>query len=304
MNIAYLTSEYPHPKVSHGGGIGTSIKNLANGLVKMGHHVWIFVVGQDVDESFNEDGICIVKISDSTKIILKWWFNSKKVQSIVNQYILAEKIELIELPDWTGQGAFIHLKCPVVVRLNGSDTYFCHIDNRRVKWKNRFLEMRNLKKADKIISVSEFTAKLTAKLFNLDYDKMSVVPNGIDVEKFPFHEIAASGTTILYLGTLIRKKGAFEIPKIFNEVVKQNNQVKLILVGADSSDVITGSSSTWNMMQKLFSDEAKALVDYKGKVSYSEVAQYIREACCCIFPSYAEAFPYPGWKQWLVEKRL
>ena len=36
MHIAYITSEYPHPQVSHAAGIATSIKNLAVTLVKKG----------------------------------------------------------------------------------------------------------------------------------------------------------------------------------------------------------------------------------------------------------------------------
>mgnify|MGYP000675200371 CR=1 FL=1 len=34
MKICYLTSEYPHAKIKHAAGIGTSIKNLAITLVK------------------------------------------------------------------------------------------------------------------------------------------------------------------------------------------------------------------------------------------------------------------------------
>ena len=33
MKIAFLTPEYPHPKTGSSGGIGTSIKNLAAGLL-------------------------------------------------------------------------------------------------------------------------------------------------------------------------------------------------------------------------------------------------------------------------------
>jgi hypothetical protein len=49
---------------------------------------------------------------------------------------------LVEAPDWTGITSFIDAKCPVVIRLNGSDTYFCHLDQRPVKWNNKFHEKR------------------------------------------------------------------------------------------------------------------------------------------------------------------
>ncbi len=62
--------------------------------------------------------------------------------------------------------------------------------------------------------------------------------------------------TILYFGTLIRKKGMLELPIIFNEVHKINPNAKLILIGKDATDVISGNKSTWLMMQKLFDESA------------------------------------------------
>ncbi|NCT19283.1 MAG: glycosyltransferase family 4 protein, partial [Flavobacteriia bacterium] len=53
MNLAFLLPEYPHPKINtHCGGIGTSAKNLATGLVMNSHKLTIFVYGQDKDELF------------------------------------------------------------------------------------------------------------------------------------------------------------------------------------------------------------------------------------------------------------
>ena len=46
MHIAFLTPEYPHVKTGTAGGIGTSIKNLAESLVALGHTVRILVYGQ------------------------------------------------------------------------------------------------------------------------------------------------------------------------------------------------------------------------------------------------------------------
>jgi hypothetical protein len=52
-----------------------------------------------------------------------------------------------------------------VIRLNGSDTYFCNLDYRMVKWKNKFHEKRALQKADALLSVP-FTADKTNEIFN------------------------------------------------------------------------------------------------------------------------------------------
>ena len=69
MHIAYLTPEYPHDKISHSGGMGTSVKNLVTELVKNGHEITVFVYGQSTDEVFTENGIHF----HLTKKLPIWW---------------------------------------------------------------------------------------------------------------------------------------------------------------------------------------------------------------------------------------
>ena len=57
MHIAFLTSEYPHPRVKSAAGIGTSIKNLVVALVANNVQVTLFIYGQLQHEVFQEEGI-------------------------------------------------------------------------------------------------------------------------------------------------------------------------------------------------------------------------------------------------------
>lgn len=49
MTIAYLTPEYPHPRIGNSGGLGTSIKNLAEALAGQGHIIHVLVAGTQKD---------------------------------------------------------------------------------------------------------------------------------------------------------------------------------------------------------------------------------------------------------------
>jgi len=92
-----------------------------------------------------------------------------------------------------------------------------------------------------LLSVSQFTADLTQQLFALRRN-FTIIPNSIDIDKFSKEvKVPIVENTILYFGTLIRKKGLLELPLIFNEVYKQNNQAKLILIGRDSFDILSGN---------------------------------------------------------------
>lgn len=291
MKIAFLTPEYPHPKTGSSGGIGTSIKNLAIGLLGQGVSVRILVYAQKEDAIFDDNGVIIQQIKNVKFKGLSWWFTRKKLENIINQLYSDKEIDLVEAPDWTGISSFIKPKsCPLIIRLNGSDTYFCHLDNRSIKWINKFHEKRALKKADALLSVSQFTADKTNEIFGLN-KKFTIIPNPIDAGLFQSNKEKQSENNILYFGSLIRKKGLLELPFVFNKVIENNPNAKLILIGKDVPDIISGNVSTWQMMQELFSDEAKQNVNYLGSVSYTEIKEKIKDTTVCVFPSFAEAFP-------------
>lgn len=306
MKIAFLTPEYPHPKTGHSGGIGTSIKNLAKGLLNQGCTVRILVYGQKEDAVFEDEGICIQQIKNIKLKGFSWWLTQKKIQKIINDLYQAKEIDLVEAPDWTGITSFIRpQKCPIIIRLHGSDTYFCHLDNRKVKWLNKFYEKKALEKADALISVSQYTAHLTNTIFGLN-KKFTIIPNGIDTDFFQTNLLATPSKVgqILYFGSLIRKKGLLELPLIFNKVIEKNPEAKLILIGKDVSDKMTNNPSTWQMMQELFTEKAKTRVEYLGSIPFSEIKSRIENATVCVFPSFAEAFPVSWLEAMAMQKPI
>jgi glycosyltransferase involved in cell wall biosynthesis len=305
MKIALLTPEYPHPKTGISGGIGTSIKNLAKGLLEEGCQVRVLVYGQIEDSIFDDNGICIQQIRNVKIKGLSWYLTRKKIEKIINNLYHSKEIDIVEAPDWTGITSFIKPKqCPIIMRLNGSDTYFCNLDNRPVKWKNKFHEKRALQKADALLSVSQFTADKTNEVFSLN-KKFTIIPNSIDIDSFKKDQtIKESPNTILYFGSLIRKKGLLELPLIFNEVLKENPAAKLILVGKDVPDIISGSNSTWEMMKGLFTQEALQNVIYLGSVPYTEIQSHINQATVCVFPSFAEALPVSWIEAMAMQKPI
>ncbi|MFI1772213.1 glycosyltransferase family 4 protein [Thalassobellus citreus] len=303
MKIGFLTPEYPHSKTGRSGGIGTSLLSLSKALVALGHEVSVLVYGQDKDDYFTEENIEFYKIKNIKIKGLSLVLTQIKVKRLINVLYKEEKIDIIETPDWTGFSAFVKPKCPLVIREHGSDTYFCYLDHRKVKFKNKLLEKRALKQANGIISVSAFTGELTNKLLNLNRE-FTVIPNGIDLTLFKPKECQNKKHSILYFGTLIRKKGLLELPEIFNLINKSNTEVELVLVGKDSRDVRTGLPSTWALMQSLFTNTAIKKVRYLGEVKYSKIQKLINEATVCVFPTFAEALPVSWLEAMSLEKAI
>jgi glycosyltransferase involved in cell wall biosynthesis len=304
MKIGFITSEFPHPKTGSSGGIGTSIFNLSKGLTDLGHEVHILIYGQTEDEVFVESKITFYRIKNIKLKGFSRYLTQKKIEKLINQLVKAKKLDIVEAPDWTGITSNIKPKCPMVIRLNGSDTYFCHLDKRPVKFLNKFHEQRALQNADALLSVSQYTATITKQLFSLNRN-FEIIPNSIDLEKFSNdHSTGFHENTILYFGTLIRKKGSLELPLIFNEVYKRNKGAKLILIGRDASDIVSKNSSTWKMMQPLFDVEALQHVSYLGSVSYDKIKEYISTSTVCVFPTFAEALPVSWLEAMALQKAI
>jgi glycosyltransferase involved in cell wall biosynthesis len=289
MNIGFITPEYPDPKVSHAAGIGTSIKNLAIALVKKNVDVTVFIYHQKESEIFHDNGVEIHLIKKERYKVFTWYFYRKHIQKYVNQIVNKKGIDILEAADWTGITAFMNLNVPLVIRFHGSDAYFCKLEKRKQKFKNFVFEKLALKKATAFIAPTTYAGIETSMIFSLNKQEIKTIHYGLQLENFENKTPEVyNRNTILYIGTIIRKKGVFELAEIFNKVVESNPNSQLILIGNDSPDIKTGEKSTYKLVEKIFSIQAKNQVKYLGKIPYQEVKEHIKNAHICTFPSFAE----------------
>ncbi|MDR7372314.1 glycosyltransferase family 4 protein [Flavobacterium aquidurense] len=289
MHIAFLTSEYPHRHVKHAAGIGTSTKNLVSALVEKGVTVSVFVYGQKEDAVFQDNTVKIYLIKSQKYKAFGWILNRKYIGNILNKYIFSEGIDLVEAPDWSGITAFMNLKVPVVIRFHGSDTYFCHLERRKQKIKNFWFEKLAVNKAKAFIAPTHFAGEFSKILFGIKNKMIEMIHHGLDLDQFDNAKPSDyQKGLILYIGTIIRKKGVLELPSIFNNVRKEYPDAQLILIGSDSDDIQTKSQSTWELLQRQFQSDDLKNVSYLGKIPYQEVQQHIKNANVCVFPTFAE----------------
>ncbi|HEX8776462.1 MAG TPA: glycosyltransferase family 4 protein [Pyrinomonadaceae bacterium] len=286
MHVVFLTMEYP-PLPS--GGIGTSVRNLGRALVRQGHRVSVLGTGPLME--FEDEGVRVRFIGETRVPKVGWLWDARRVERELNRLVREEGADIVEAHDWGGVSAGVRPRCPIVVRCNGTDTYFARLLQKRVRPSVRWAEGLALRSADDLVAVSRFTADVTRHLFNLRAD-FGVIPNGIDVTQFkPATNGEVERNTILYFGTLARKKGVLDLCRAFSGVVERNREARLRLVGRDMRDQLSGSDSTWEVCRSLLSPAAQERVEYLGAQPYDRMQEYVRRASLCVFPSYAEAFP-------------
>ncbi|MAG89033.1 MAG: glycosyl transferase [Zunongwangia sp.] len=301
MHIGFLTSEYPENNQPTG-GIGSSIYHLSQALLNEGLKISIFIYDQDENSVTENDNLKIYKIKRGHYKFGGFYFYRKHLQNYLNTVIQKEKIDAIEIPDWTGISAFMKLKCPIILKLHGSDAYFCHLEGRKQKAKNRFFEKNAYKNADAIIAVSDFVGNKTNEIFQFNKE-YKVIHNLIPLDRFVPNHQNIKPNTMLYFGSIIRKKGVLELAEIFNLVIEKKPETQLILAGRDVIDIFE-KESTLNLFRKKLSKNALSHLDYRGVLDYNEIQELIKQVNLVVLPSFAEAFPMTWLETMALEKPL
>lgn len=158
---------------------------------------------------------------------------------------------------------------------------------------------RSCRRADLIITISEFSKNEIIKYMNVDPDKIAVVPCGIDHAVFhdkikeeavkQVKEIYHLGEQyFLYLGTLEPRKNIPLIIRAYHELYKRNGSSipKLVLVGKRG----WGYDEIFALIQEL---ELQNMVLFPGYVSEADKPAMLRGAVCFLFPSLYEGFGIP-----------
>jgi len=157
--------------------------------------------------------------------------------------------------------------------------------------------------ATKIIAVSEFTKQELMEFFRVSPDRISVVPNGYNSDRYKLIEdkeaIAGvlakynlSRPYLLYVGRLETKKNtpglvqAFNVLKKNSKFLVQNSDLKLVLVGGPG---VGFKKVTQAIVENNLSDQ----VVMPGWVGEDDLPYLISGAAAFIFPSFYEGFGIP-----------
>jgi len=257
-NICFISPEY-WPLA---GGTGAYIYYLSNELMKNGHNINI-VTGsnQNLDVQINSQ--------------LRVYFQKIPKMPIVKSFMLAEasyrklnsirntvKVDIThpQLPltpnfavpphfgknlvctvhsTWKGEAEAI--KGETYSRLNANEKFLVSFN-----WFLRFFETGMIKRANRVIAVSDFTRRELIKYYNIPKNRIRVVHNGVDTYKFqPVADkqkvktelgLNPDDTVILSVGRLYARKGLFTLIEAMPTVVKRFKRAKFVISGKGQSD--------------------------------------------------------------------
>ena len=274
VRVCFISPEY----LPLSGGTGSYVYYLSNELMKRGNSAYI-VTGYDEsgDIKVNEQHRIFFLKTLKTPIVKSFQFAasaSRKLNKMRSR--LPVDITHVNLPlvpsfavpagfgkalvttvhsTWKGEAEAI--KGEPYSRLNANEKFMV-----RFNWFLRLFEERMLERSNKIIAVSDFTRRELLQYYPVEADKIRVIHNGVDTDKFkPASDkrkakaelgLSTADKAVLSVGRLYARKGLFTLIESAALVARKFGNVKFIIAG------------------KGLSNEMAKLVNYAAKLGVKE----------------------------------
>jgi len=294
--VCFICSEYPP---GPHGGVGTMTQITARALVQKGFEVRVTgVYPEDYLAANYEDdqGVKVWRIK-TKKGKYAWITGWRKQYSLIKKWDSNNEIDIVEAPDSRGWFAFWgKLSCKLVLRANGSTTYFSKILNQKVNKLTYVLEKLSYGRADSYTAVSDFTAKKTTEIFKLE-KKYTVIYNAIE-ERVSFSKSEIQQNKIVFAGSLVEKKGILNLIHALNNIVNKNSEIIVEIYGKDTFNRERGSMVKF--LESIVSPALKERLKIINHVPREKLFEAYSTANVAIFPSYAEAFAFAPMEAMLM----
>ena len=298
MKILMLTWEYP-PRIV--GGIARVVHDLSKRLIKDGHEVTVITYRDgNVPEYENDKGVEVYRV-DNYMIhpnnfidwIMQLNFNMiAKATEVINK---EGGFDVIHAHDWLVTYAAKSLKqsfnLPMVATIHATEAgrnSGIHDETQRyindTEWMLTY-------EASEVIVNSNYMKSELQRLFGLPYEKINVIPNGVNMNLFNGIErdynfrrkyAMDNEKIILFMGRLVYEKGIQHLISAMPKILEGYHDAKLVIAGKGG-----------------MLDELKAQVDFLGiseKVCFAgymkgkDVQKMYKAADISVFPSTYEPF--------------
>ncbi len=279
------------------------VENEASALIKADHKVFLFCLKYNDEEGSEVQNKIHIKRYTSNKLEFKlsalaydFPFYTNLMEKKIIHFLLENKIEAIHIHDIRIAGAVFkankQFDLPVVLDLHDNMPevmkLYPHLQKfpgkqliSPKKWKEK--EEEFIKRATKVITVSEEFIDEVKKRTKIDKNKIILVPNTVRRSFYKEAKIDKkisdrykNNFVILYLGdTGLRRGLQTAIESVVDLKFKINN-LKLVIVGNNTTDII--------LKKQVKNLGLEDFVDFEGWQDVSLFPSYIQTSNICISP--------------------
>ncbi|MBC2579472.1 glycosyltransferase family 4 protein [Clostridium sp. DJ247] len=298
MRILMLSWEYPPKNI---GGLSNHVFYLSRALSRMGHEVHVVTCEEGaapIEE--NNYGVIVHRVTpykvytdDFTKWVMH--LNFSMIEEATRIITNSEKFDLIHAHDWLSAFAAKSLKwsfkIPMVATIHATE----HGRNRGIKTDiQRYISSTEwvlTYEAWKVVACSNYMRQQVNELFESPWEKIWVIPNGVDPEKFTFgfdwinfrRNFAKDNEKIVfYIGRHVFEKGIHVLVDASQEIVNRYNDTKFVIAG-------TGPM-TEELKNKVRERSLESKFLFTGYMNDETRDKLYRVANVAVFPSLYEPF--------------
>jgi glycosyltransferase involved in cell wall biosynthesis len=295
MRILYITEIYPD--VMHGigvwGGGEKQFYEISRIMAKRGHEVTVLTCkfpGQSSEEILS--GVKVVRLGLTRD---QKTGGARKVMLPILTYIFGTSIQAMKarpdlvhcntyFPVFPGKIATMLQKVPLVTTFHDLYGLRGWVEAQRSVMWGLLGHLATVSAAkvrhNRIIAVSPQCKQKLLRL-GIRSEKITVIPNGIDLELFDSVQTHRKPCQILYVGRLVSFKHVDKLIWAFAEVLKESPQAKLKIVGGGPQ-----RTPLQNLTYKLNLEQS---VTFTGVTpTYEDAAQYFKESTVFVLPSTVE----------------
>ena len=298
MKVLMLTWEYP-PRIV--GGIAKVVYDLSKRLIKDGHEVTVVTYKEgDVPYYENDKGVEVYRVDNymiNPNNFIDWIMQLNfNMVSKASEIIKKENgFDVIHAHDWlvtysakTLKDSFgIPLVCTIHATENGRNSGI-HNDTQRYINDSEWLLSYE---SSEVIVNSNFMKNDLQRIFGLPYDKITVVPNGVNLDNFEDVDrdydfrrqyAADNEKIILYVGRLVYEKGVQNLIGAMPKILQNYNDAKLVVAGRGGMlDELKAEAEYLGIANKVY---------FVGYCDSKKVQKMYKCADVAVFPSTYEPF--------------
>ena len=299
MKILMLTWEYP-PRIV--GGIARVVYDLSHKLVKDGHDVTVITYkdGDSVSDFENDTGVKVYRVNNyiiNANNFIDWimQLNFNMVAKATEIISKEGKFDCIHAHDWLVAYSAKTLKnaydIPIVATIHATESgRNSGIHDETQKYINDTEWLLTYEATEVIVNSNYMKCELQ-RLFGLPFEKISVVPNGINynnyenIEKdYDFRRQYAMDNEkiILYVGRLVYEKGIQHLISAMPKILQGYNDTKLLIVGKGGMiDELKNQAYQLGIIDKVY---------FTGYLNSKDLKKMYKCADVAVFPSTYEPF--------------
>ena len=298
MKILMLTWEYP-PRVV--GGIARVVYDLSKTLIKDGHDVTVVTYKEGDAPYFEDDkGVKVYRVDNymiNPNNFIDWIMQLNfNLIAKANELIAKEgNFDVIHAHDWLVAYAAKTLKnsynIPIVATIHATESgrnSGIHDETQRyindTEWMLTY-------EASEVIVNSNYMKNELQRLFGLPYEKINVVPNGVNLNLFNGVErdynfrrrfAMDNEKIILFMGRLVYEKGIQHLIAAMPKILNGYHDAKLVICGKGGMmDELKAEANSLGISQKVY---------FAGYMNGKDVQRMYKAADIAVFPSTYEPF--------------